>query len=88
MPVVVSHREEVKACPAGYRTVARRPGVPVDGLEHEQLPVFSFQFHPEAREEFAQYAGIAVARIDERLKRDNGRLLQAFCDHAAARVRS
>jgi len=82
--VVVSHREEVKSCPAGFRTVARRPGVLVDGLEHEYLPVFSFQFHPEAREEFARHAGIPPARIDERLKRDNGRLLQAFCERAAA----
>jgi len=88
MPVVVSHREEVKSAPAGFRTVARRPGVLVDGLEHEHLPVFSFQFHPEAREEFAAYAGIPVARIDERVKRENGRLLQAFCDRAADTARS
>ena len=87
LPVVVSHREEVKACPAGFRTVARRPGVTIDGLEHERLPIFSFQFHPEAREEFAEYAGIPPASIDERLKRDNGRLLQAFCDRAAAGAR-
>lgn len=76
--VVVSHREEVKACPAGFRVVARRGPVLVDGLEHGERPLFSFQFHPEAREEFARHAGIDEARIDERLKRDNRRILAAF----------
>jgi len=54
--VVVSHREEVRRPPAGYRVVARRGPIAVDGLEHETLPVFSFQFHPEAGEEFATHA--------------------------------
>ena len=68
--VVVSHREEVKTIPAGYRVVARRTGVPLDGLEHERLPVSTFQFHPEARDEFATHAGIFGHEIDERVERD------------------
>ena len=76
--VVVSHREEVKKPPPGYRVTARRPSAEIDGLEHEQLPVFSFQFHPEAREEFARQAGIDVDRIDERLRVDSLRVLAAF----------
>jgi GMP synthase-like glutamine amidotransferase len=76
--VLVSHREEVRTRPAGYRVVARRPGVEIDGLEHEQLPIFSFQFHPEAREEFARHIGIDPTLIDDRLKKDSLKLLEAF----------
>lgn len=76
--VVVSHREEVKQAPAGYRVVATRERIAIDGLEHRVLPLYSFQFHPEAREEFARHAGIDEACIDVRLRHDNRRLLQAF----------
>lgn len=76
--VVVSHREEVKTCPSRFRVVARRGPIEIDGLENETLPIFSFQFHPEAREEFAFYAGIAESSIDERVRRDNRSLLAAF----------
>jgi GMP synthase-like glutamine amidotransferase len=76
--VVVSHREEVKTCPHSFRVVARRGPIAIDGLEHESLPIFSFQFHPEAREEFARHAGIGESSIDETVRRDNRRLLDAF----------
>ena len=76
--VVVSHREEVKTRPRGFRAVARRTPIEIDGLEHETLPIFSFQFHPEAREEFARHAGIAESAIDDNVRRDNRRLLAAF----------
>ena len=76
--VLVSHREEVSAMPAGYHVVARRPGIDIDGLEHEQLSIFSFQFHPEAREEFAHHIGIDPGLIDERLRKDSRKLIEAF----------
>jgi GMP synthase-like glutamine amidotransferase len=76
--VVVSHREVVRRAPPGYRVVARRTGVDVDGLEHETRPVFSYQFHPEAREEFADRAGIDRALLDDRLHDDSEALLAAF----------
>lgn len=76
--VVVSHREHVTSVPAGYRVVAARAGCPVDGIEHERLPIHSFQFHPEARDDFATRSGIDPARIDERVIRDSQRLLGAF----------
>jgi GMP synthase (glutamine-hydrolysing) len=78
LEVVVSHREEVKTVPPGYRVTARRERSPVDGLEHGTLPVHSFQFHPEAREEFARHAGIAESRIDSRVREDGDRVLAAF----------
>jgi GMP synthase-like glutamine amidotransferase len=76
--VVVSHREEVKSVPAGYRSTATRGPIAIDGLEHESLPLFAFQFHPEAREDFAARAGIVTTAIDDRVRADSRRLLDAF----------
>lgn len=76
--VVVSHRETVVDAPNGYRVTARRPGVPLDGLEHESLNVFSYQFHPEARDEFATRNGIDAREIDATLIADSRRVLDAF----------
>jgi len=76
--VVVSHREAVVETPENYLVTASRPGVQVDGLEHESLPVFSYQFHPEAREEFAGRAGIDESEIDDRLRADSRLVLDAF----------
>jgi GMP synthase-like glutamine amidotransferase len=78
--VVVSHREEVKQPPEGYRVVARRGEIAVDGLEHEELPIYSFQFHPEAGAEFAARAGIDPTQLDRRQRADSVRLLGAFRD--------
>lgn len=83
--VVVSHREQVRSCPAGFRITARREGVAVDGLEHESRPVYSYQFHPEAGSEFAGRAGIRSELLDDRLNEDSRRLLGAFRSLAAAR---
>ncbi|HXV77623.1 MAG TPA: gamma-glutamyl-gamma-aminobutyrate hydrolase family protein [Candidatus Polarisedimenticolaceae bacterium] len=80
IPVVVSHREIVRACPERFQVVARRQSVPIDGIEHDELPVFAFQFHPEARDEFAVRVGIEPRRIDDRLRVANRRLLAAFRD--------
>jgi len=76
--VVVSHREEVKREPPEYRRTAFRQRSPIDGLEHESLPVWSFQFHPEARWDFARAAGIDPRAIDPRVVEDSRRLLGAF----------
>jgi GMP synthase (glutamine-hydrolysing) len=78
LQVVVSHCEEVQQAPPGYVVTARRPNASIDGLEHRDLPIFSFQFHPEAREEFAERVGIDVSRIDHRLRADTQRVLAAF----------
>ena len=78
--VVVSHREEVKQAPPDFRTIARRSPIEIDGLEHCRRPIFSFQFHPEAGEEFADHAGIERARLDQRLRGDSALLLGAFRD--------
>jgi len=76
--VVSSHCEEVKALPAGYRVTARRAGILVDGLEHERLPVFGFQFHPEARGDFLGSRGATPACVCAAAAADGDRLMRAF----------
>jgi GMP synthase (glutamine-hydrolysing) len=82
--VVVSHAEAVTTPPVGYRVTASRPGVPIDGIEHETLPLFSYQFHPEARDEFATRTGLGAEQIDERLCRDSQRLIDRFVELVSA----
>ena len=77
--VVVSHRETVVEVPRDYRVTASRPGVPYDGLEHETLEIFSYQFHPEARDEFALRSGIPAEEIDASVRADSRRVLDGFC---------
>jgi GMP synthase (glutamine-hydrolysing) len=77
--VVVSHREEVKTLPPGFRVIARRDGVRFDGLEHERLPIFTVQFHPEARDEFLRLRGLDPRGVDDKLIADSERLIRAFC---------
>jgi GMP synthase-like glutamine amidotransferase len=81
--VVASHYEAVCGVPAGFRVTAARPHVPIDGLEHEELPIFTWQFHPEGRERFATKVGLDPAGIDARLREDSRRILEAFCAAAA-----
>ena len=77
--VVVSHREVVEvAPPERYRVIAQRPGVTCDALEHASRSIFTAQFHPEARDEFARNAGIDVEVIDREVDEDGQRFLTAF----------
>jgi GMP synthase-like glutamine amidotransferase len=78
MRVVASHGEEVKDLPPDYRVAARRPPVAADALEHTSLPIFTVQFHPEARESFLTRRGVDPAPLDARAVEDNRRLLASF----------
>ena len=83
--VVASHYEAVHDVPAGFRITASRPHVPIDGLEHEDLAIFTWQFHPEGRKRFATKVGLDPTGIDERLQEDSRRVLAAFCTAASAK---
>jgi GMP synthase-like glutamine amidotransferase len=83
--VVVSHNEEVKDVPAGYRVVATRPRIPIDGIEHERLPIFAYQFHPEARREFLTERKVDLTGLDEAAVAKMNRLLAAFRSVASRR---
>ncbi|MEP6573798.1 MAG: glutamine-hydrolyzing GMP synthase [Gemmatimonadota bacterium] len=46
-PVWMSHGDHVDAAPPGYSIVASSENSPVAAMEHESLPLFGVQFHPE-----------------------------------------
>ncbi len=78
MRVVASHGEAVHTLPAGYRVVASRERVPIDAFEHEHLPIFGVQFHPEARASFLAARGLDPTGVDEAAAADCDRLIAAF----------
>lgn len=82
--VVVSHAEAVTTAPPNYVVTASRPGVPIDGIEHRSRPLFSYQFHPEARDEFATRTGIGADQIDARLCADSRLVLDRFVERVQA----
>ena len=45
--VWMSHGDHVDAPPAGFVATASSPNSPVAGFEHQTLPLFAVQFHPE-----------------------------------------
>ncbi|MBP7147427.1 MAG: gamma-glutamyl-gamma-aminobutyrate hydrolase family protein [Acidobacteria bacterium] len=79
LTVVSSHREVVTRAPEGFTPVARRAGLACDALEHRALPLFSVQFHPEARRRFLRDHRLEAT--DEQLAAvaaDGDELLNAF----------
>lgn len=54
-----SHREVVTACPPELIVTASRPDVPNDGFAHRELPIWTFQTHPEATAEFLANRGVS-----------------------------
>lgn len=43
----VSHFDEVKKMPPGFRSLAHSDTCAVEAMRHEKLPLFGVQFHPE-----------------------------------------
>jgi GMP synthase (glutamine-hydrolysing) len=46
-PVWMSHGDHVDVAPPGYHTVASSENTPIAAIEHDRLPLFAVQFHPE-----------------------------------------
>ena len=42
-----SHCDEVKELPSGFRCTASNQTCAIQAMEHESLPLFGVQFHPE-----------------------------------------
>ncbi|GGY50478.1 glutamine amidotransferase-related protein [Parvularcula lutaonensis] len=49
----VSHQDQVVSLPQGMRRIAGSPFCPNGVLQHEALPVLTFQMHPEFRHDYA-----------------------------------
>jgi GMP synthase (glutamine-hydrolysing) len=43
----VSHFDEVKKMPPGFMALAHSETCPVESMQHEKLPLYATQFHPE-----------------------------------------
>ena len=41
------HHQAVRDCAAGFRATAHTPGGMIEAIEHESLPIFAVQWHPE-----------------------------------------
>lgn len=76
--VIASHREAVLEIPIVYTVTARRPLAPIDGMEHLELPTFSFQFHAEAGPQFLAQRGIDPDQVDPAAFSDGRRIIDAF----------
>jgi len=88
MHVVVSHGEEVKEVPDGFRVTGHRERVAVDLIEHRHRPIFGVQFHPEARREFLELREVPPGPHDEAAFRDQAELLDRFRALALDRART
>ncbi len=83
-----SHREAVMTIPDGFHLMATSSDVAIDGLEHDNLPVWSLQTHPEATSAFLVNQGIDSPELlpenePEKSKRmaDGWTLVSAFLNH-------
>lgn len=56
--VVVSHREIVTTVPDEFEVIASRDSLSIEALQHNHLPIFSIQSHPEANAAFLRHQGI------------------------------
>ena len=52
-----SHREIVSECPKGFTVWAKSNTIPIEGLKHSSLPVWTLQPHPEATLAFVNQRG-------------------------------
>lgn len=77
----VSHLEKVVDCPVDMKTIGRSSLIETDAFKHKQLPIWTFQSHPEATPDFLALRGSPAASPEQ--YRFGHSILQAFLDHAA-----
>jgi GMP synthase (glutamine-hydrolysing) len=56
--LIVTHNEIVTSLPKGFHIAATSKEVEIDGLQHESMPIFTLQGHPEATEHFLKVRGM------------------------------
>jgi GMP synthase-like glutamine amidotransferase len=85
VPLVVTHREAVTAPPPGWRVVGATPTCAVEVMEHETLPAWSFQAHPEATAAFLRNNDVPWPLPEGELHHGHD-LVDAFLDECARRA--
>ncbi len=64
--LVVSHREAIVRMPPSFRNVGSSPAVKAEAIEHDSLPIWGFQPHPEAGTTFLADQAISLTTQDLR----------------------
>jgi GMP synthase-like glutamine amidotransferase len=82
VPLVVTHREAVTVTPPGWRVVASSAACAVEVMEHERLPVWSVQAHPEATPAFLRNNDVPWPLPEEELRHGHA-LVDTFLDEVA-----
>ena len=78
--LVTSHREAVIELPKGFKCTAHRENVDFDALEHESLPIFTFQQHPEATNSFLNNQSIDCPTLGPNSFDDGHKIVASFLD--------
>ncbi len=79
--LVVSHREIVTSCPTSMKVIAKSEEFPLEALEHESLPVWTVQAHPEATTHFLLHQKMPA--VDEAAFTYGRRFVKSFLDYCA-----
>ena len=84
--VWMSHGDKVLDIPQGFRVVARTSNSPFAAIEHEQLPFYGLQFHPEVAH--TAYGNRLIRNFLYRIAGCKGDWSpQSFIDESVARIR-
>jgi GMP synthase (glutamine-hydrolysing) len=81
-PLVIAHGQVVTSVPQGFELLATSSEIAIDGLAHRQLPIWSFQPHPEATRGFLVNQGVDPDPIVPNLNYGHS-LVNAFLDFCA-----
>lgn len=82
VPLLISHREEVKRLPGSCVVLGTSPDCAIDAFGHRELPIWGFQPHPEATPAFARNNDVPVEG-DPSLWAHGHALVDAFLDAVA-----
>jgi GMP synthase (glutamine-hydrolysing) len=82
-PVMVSHRQGVVKVPDEFEVAGSSDEVAVEALVHRRLPIWTFQFHPEATAQFAVNNSVPFDGSAASLTFGHS-LVDAFLDRVAA----
>lgn len=74
----VSHNEQVVTVPKDFSVSAESPEIPIEGLSHNHLPIWSFQPHPEAGPKFQEVREDQSHLSDPKKFEFGNRLVSAF----------
>ena len=75
--MIYSHNEGVVSCPKNFSIFGSSKMVEIEAMSHNNLPIWSFQSHIEASENFAERAGVNQKDFEKIIPLSD-RLIDAF----------